>query len=241
MFPIENGILWLIRILLLPFSLQQLEIAALIVNEADICNISTVSSSVMYDVGTSYGPSPAQSTEPLKLFKGEIVIFKGLHEGGSTTMYEFLVGCDVNINITGIFMASAAHYSDTLYLLDSNQNIIWSYGLSGGNNYVEWHWTDITNAFGTTFYLKETNSDFTWRWRQNITIYASVDSETPTKQPSVFPTHMPTAPTSNPTFMPSKQPTKHPSVVPTSLPSNHPSIIPSQVPSTHRSFSSPIC
>ena len=214
-------------------------VSPLIVNQDELCNISTVSSSIVYGVNSSYGPSPAQSTEPLDIFDGKVVIFKGINENGSATLFNFLIECDLNINITAIFMASAAHLGDTLFLLGSNQNVIWSYGLSGGDSYNEWYWTDITGAFGTTFYLKETNGDITWRWRQNITIYADLYSKTPTKEPTGYPTNNPTAPTSPPTLLPSTvpstQPTKLPSTVPSSCPTDDPTTIPSEIPSNHPS------
>jgi len=156
--------------------------------EATTMTISMVDGSPTWDSETNNLGFVSTSNDPLALFNGESVHFRGRYVGGQYLVYDYRLDFDNLVNISSIVIEGAAWgwtgYSDYIQLLDSDKNVIGSSFETGSGNYFDSFQLNFTDAIGQTFYLQEYNWDTFWRYRSNIEI--SFSDAAPVPEPSTM-------------------------------------------------------
>jgi hypothetical protein len=140
---------------------------------------SVEQASATWPIGTNYGGFVSTADDPLGLFLGESVHFRGLETGGDELVYRFRIDFDSDVILHRIVVEGAAWAGggswpiDIIRLFDaSGQPISEVDALAGSASFqsVEVPGEDTP---GRTFFIEEVNGDDVWRYRSGIQVYAS--------------------------------------------------------------------
>ena len=135
------------------------------------CSVSVISASATYDAGTNYGGFVSTTTDPLGLFSGQSVFFRGLHQGGSETVYDYQINCNEPCWISNVNIQGAAWYSSQLIFYNGDASIVLASASVGGGNSFQSHNIVISaENYQTQYRLVEKNHDSVWRYRSSITL-----------------------------------------------------------------------
>jgi len=155
----------------------------------DVCDdmiITHTGGSPTWPAGTPFGAINTESGNPVDLFQGKPVLFKGPYFGGNSTPFRFRLDFNKTTKITEIKMRGHGwHYGPNAYdysrgstfqLLDKDRNLIGSLMTKGGNTTRTWT-LSLSDAVGETFFLEEINEGDTYR-RLRSYIEVTYDGDT---------------------------------------------------------------
>ena len=134
--------------------------------------------SATWPVDTEHNRYLATSDDPLAIFNGGSVHFRGTNEGGSQEqldgmylIYRYKLEFKYRVNINKINLSGVAFWGNNskLRLLDQNMNVIASTPTYGQNTYKYFEFI-TADAAGKVFYIDEYDISSTWRYRDSLNI-----------------------------------------------------------------------
>lgn len=141
-------------------------------------NVTFVSGSGTYDVGTSFDGFTAKSNDPTGPFSGQPVVFKGTEEDtGQSLIARYLIKFSETVNLKEIILQGVAFNGNSyMKLLDANMNEIEIAGMWGGNSFQTFFLIVPNDGIsGDTFFLEEYDESSGWRYRSNIKVVINED------------------------------------------------------------------
>ena len=136
--------------------------------------------SATWPVGTDYSGYVSTSDDPVGVFLGESVHFRGLDSGGVEQVYRIRIDFDREVLLHGIEVEGAAWAGggtvpvDVIRLFDDQGRQISEVDALGGSSSFQLVQVPGLNTPGTTFFIEEINGDDVWRYRSAIRIDASL-------------------------------------------------------------------
>jgi serine/threonine protein kinase/formylglycine-generating enzyme required for sulfatase activity len=117
------------------------------------------------------------TTDPLQVFSGKSVMFRGYKMGGSQATdqgkhlaYRYELKFEKPTRIDAIKLSGVAFFGSELRLLDAERKPVATFPLTGGNTFQKFSLAVERCAPGTQFYLEEYDVITEWRLRTGIAI-----------------------------------------------------------------------